>query len=409
LPPRGIDDRPTILVTRRRLRILTVVAHAAVTGGAERIAVRIAAGLDRDRFESILCETRESPWPSLSHQLEEDGVRVLRLDRRRTFDVRAWQQFVAFLRREQVDVVHSHLFGSNLWGASLGTIAKTPVIVAHEHGQSYHQPVRRIAYSRLIARTADVILCVSGADRDRMIELQGVSPARIRLLPTGIPDLVRGDGRKFRRAAGISDDAPVIVVVANLRQEKALQDAIAAAGQLRPTLPELRLLIAGDGPERARLEAQISAEQLEDTVTLLGTRHDVPDILAASDVAMLSSEREGMPLSILEYMAAGRPVVATAVGGVPDVVTSETGILVPPHDPRALASAAATLFAHPIKRRAMGVAARRQQRKYTMAVMIERLEELYETLWLSSERRPLLPRRVDRPARTVDPPTRYIG
>jgi glycosyltransferase involved in cell wall biosynthesis len=161
-----------------------------------------------------------------------------------------------------------------------------------------------------------------------------------------------------------------------LRAEKAYDLLIAAAARL----PGAHVLIAGFGEERERLEAQIAAEGLEGRVRLLGHRADVPDLVRAFDVAVCCSDFEGMPVSVLEYMEAGLPVVATRVGGLPDLVGGE-GLLVPPRDPDALAAALAELLADPERRRAMGDRARERRRaEFGLDTMIRRIEDVYVEL-----------------------------
>jgi glycosyltransferase involved in cell wall biosynthesis len=178
-------------------------------------------------------------------------------------------------------------------------------------------------------------------------------------------------------------------VVCELRAQKALEVLFEAAARLRSDLPALKVLVAGDGPERASLEAEVRRLGLEGTILLLGIRRDVPALLDALDVAVLSSDYEGSPLSVMEYMAAGKPVVSTRVGGVPELIDEgRQGLLVEPRSPEALAAAVGRLLRDPDEARKLGAAGRdRQQREYSLDAMVRRIEELYEELWLASPRR----------------------
>ena len=153
-----------------------------------------------------------------------------------------------------------------------------------------------------------------------MIEVEGVDPAKIRLIPNGIPSPANGAGADVRAELGIEPGAPVLGVVCELRAQKALEVLFEAAALLLGEFPTLKVLVAGDGPERARLEEEARRLGVADTVLFLGIRRDVPAVLAAVDVAVLSSDYEGSPLSVMEYMAAAKPVVSTRVGGVPELV-----------------------------------------------------------------------------------------
>jgi glycosyltransferase involved in cell wall biosynthesis len=282
------------------------------------------------------------------------------------------------------------MFGSNVWGTAIGRLTSVPVIVAHEHTWSFQgRPVRRFLDRELVGRYADAFVAVAAEDRRKMIEVEGVDAQKIRLIPNGIPDPVPADGAAVRRELGIDADAPVIGVVCELRAQKALEVLFDAAARLRSELPALRVLVAGDGPEREHLEAEVERLGLEGTVLLLGIRRDVPALLDTLDVATLSSDYEGSPLSVMEYMAAGKPIVSTRVGGVPELVEDgREALLVEPRDPAALAEAIGRLLRSPADAKRLGEAARdRQRQEYSLDAMVRRVESLYEELWLTSPRR----------------------
>jgi glycosyltransferase involved in cell wall biosynthesis len=373
----------------RKLRVLTLVDKPTVTGGAERLAAVVAMKLDPARFESVLCASRQTDEPLLDRELEEAGIGVLALGRRSTLDLLAWRPLVSLLR-DGVDVVHTHMFGSNVWGTVLGRLSGVPVVVAHEHTWSFQgRPLRRFLDRELVARWADVFVAVSGEDRRKMIEVEGVDPAKIRLIPNGIPSPANGAGADVRTELGIEPGAPVLGVVCELRAQKALEVLFEAAALLLVEFPTLKLLVVGDGPERARLEEGARRLGVADTVLFLGIRRDVPAVLTAVDVAVLSSDYEGSPLSVMEYMAAAKPVVSTRVGGVPELVQEDVhGLLVDPRDPEALAEAVARLLRDPALAKRLGAEGRkRQQREFSLEAMVGRIEDLYEELWLASGRR----------------------
>jgi len=373
----------------RKLRVLTLVDKPTVTGGAERLAAVVAMKLDPARFESVLCASRKTDEPLLDRELEEAGIGVLALGRRSTLDLLAWRPLVSLLR-DGVDVVHAHMFGSNVWGTVLGRLSGVPVVVAHEHTWSFQgRPLRRFLDRELVARWADVFVAVSAEDRRKMIEVEGVDPAKIRLIPNGIPSPANGAVADVRAELGIEPGAPVLGVVCELRAQKALEVLFEAAALLLPEFPSLKVLVAGDGPERARLEEAALRLGVADTVLFLGIRRDVPAVLAAVDVAVLSSDYEGSPLSVMEYMAAAKPVVSTRVGGVPELLAEDVhGLLVQPRDPEALAEAVARLLRDPALAKRLGAEGRqRQQREFSLEAMVHRIEDLYEELWLASGRR----------------------
>jgi glycosyltransferase involved in cell wall biosynthesis len=375
-----------------RLRVVTLLDYPDISGGGERMAVTVAMRLDPERFESVLCATRSVGKPTFEDDLRAAGVTIMRLERRARTDLAAWRPLFTYLR-DGVHVLHAHKFGSNVWGTLLGRLARVPVVIAHEQSwasarsSTAGQFVRSTIDRELIARGADVFIAVSEADKRRMIEVEGILPRRLRVIPNAVPAPV-ASGHDVRAELGIPADAPVVVTVCQLRPEKAVEVLVEAAGLLRGRHPELRVLVAGEGTERGRLEPLIEKLGLADCVLLLGTRRDVPDVLVAADVAVCCSDFEGTPLSVMEYMGAGRPVVATRVGGLPEVVQDGVqGLLVEARDPAGLADALARLLEDEPLRRRLGDAARiRQRTTFDLDAAVRRIEDLYDQLFLASGR-----------------------
>lgn len=371
-----------------RLRVLTLV-DSLRPGGAERLAATLAIHLDRSRFEPIVCVSRTIATPSpLIDDLNEAGVSILPLTRSSRRALRAWSPLLGFLHREQVDILHSHMFGSNAWGAAFAILSRTPVFVAHEHGSASQGGSLRSFLDRwLIGRAADAFIAVSQEDRRKMINVFGIPSDKVRLVMNGIVPLQppRSD---LRAELGIPPDAEVVGTLAVLRREKALEILIDAAKLLALTFPRLKVLIAGTGPEEKQLRALVRARDLEDTVVMLGFRSHVADVLAALDVAAFTSDREGSPLAVMESMAAGKPVVATRVGGVPELIEDGVhGLLVPPRDPGALADAVTLLLRDPSLRAELGRRGReRQRRDFDIAATVRRVEDLYEELVAAARR-----------------------
>lgn len=384
------------------LRTVTLV-NRLVHGGAERLAYQLVRDLDPTRFERTLCVSRAddpdhaAPGSEPARWLEElreSGVRVIELRRRGRRDVAAWAPLIRALRR--TDVLHAHMFGSNVWASTLGPLAGVPVVLSHEHAFAHTGGPFQAAIDRhLVARGSRALIAPSPLVRARMVGQDGVPSDRVVVLPNGVETRAPTPGRDLRRELGIDPDALVVGSVGSLREIKRFDVLVEAADALRRTHPEVRVVIAGGGPERAALDARIAERGLTGTVRMLGARDDVPDVLAACDVAVTCSDAEASPLSIMEYMGAGLPTVATAVGGIPDVIgDGEQGILVPRRDPAALARAIGGLLDDPGRRIALGrSAAARRRTEFDLAVMVRRVEELYERLYRASARQPLRRRR----------------
>lgn len=377
---------------RRKLKVLTLVDYLTTTGGAERLAIDISTRLDQSRFSPSICSTRVVPvdrsGPAQARaQLDAAGVPLRALDRPSRLHVGPWGSLLTDIRRQRMDIIHAHKVGSNAWASVLGRLAPVPVVVAHEHTWSFEgQPWRRFVDRCLIAPNANVMIAVSREDRRRMIEVERIPPEKVVFVPNGVPDTAAVSGRDLRPELGIGPDDPVIGIACVLRPQKNVSVLLRAAARLRREFPRLRVLIAGEGEERAALERLAAELGLAEAVRFLGFRTDVPDVLAAWDVALLSSRYEGSPLALMEYMEAGKPVVAPRVGGVPDLVAGgEQGLLVEPGDPEALATATAALLRDPARARRMGERGRARCRaEFGIDVTVRRIEDLYEQLYRES-------------------------
>jgi glycosyltransferase involved in cell wall biosynthesis len=374
------------------LTVLTLV-DGLMTAGAETVATRIALGLDGSRFRSILCSTRPTA-PQYVAEARAHGVKVLELNRQSRLDVWRWRPLVSLLRSGGVDVLHAHKFASNLWGAMLvPPRRRLPLLLAHEHTWSYEGMLRRVLDRELIGRRASAIVAVSPKDRMRMIELERIPGNKVVFIPNGIPDRPAGDRASARRELGLTEADAVVGTVCSLRPQKELETALRALSRLAPHRPSLRFVVVGDGPERGRLERL--AEELGVRTIFLGQRpnDEVPDLVAAMDVLVLSSRFEGMPLAVLEWMAAGKAIVASRVGGIPAILEDEQeALLVPPREHNAFAQAIGRLLDEPGERRRLGDAARRrQQAEFRFEHTVGLLEALYERLYAEATSREGIP------------------
>lgn len=378
-----------------RCRVLTLLHNPSVMGGAERVAVDIAMALDRDRFDSLFCAIKNPKTPTRESELRAAGVRYFPLGFESIRDLRVIPAIARLLRRERIDILHAHLWDANLVGVLAGRLARTPTIVAHEHTWSYEgQPVRVLTDRFIVSRGATAMVCVSLEDRRKMIEVERIPAQRIHVVTNGIPPLPEpSSGADVRAELGIRADAQVLGAVAVLREQKRLDVLIRALGVLEHRLADPHLVVAGDDAgvgNRRRLEEFAASLGLAGRVHLIGRRNDIADVLAAFDVACLSSDYEGMPLSVMEYMAAGKPIVATRVGGVPEIIDDGVeGLLVPRRDPEAFAAAVERLLLDRTLASSLVRAARgRQRAQLSLSAVVERVESLYASLCGSAAPRP---------------------
>jgi glycosyltransferase involved in cell wall biosynthesis len=242
--------------------------------------------------------------------------------------------------------------------------------------------LRPLLDRQVIARGADAFVAVSREGVRGMVERERIPPGKIVYVPNGVRPLPGGDGARARAAFGLGPEVPLIVSVGHLRPEKAFETLVEALARLRASGTDARALIAGEGPERARLERLARERGVADALLLPGARDDIADILDAAQVAVCCSRFEGGPLSVMEYFQAGLPVVASRVGGLPELVADGvSGVLVPAADPEALAAAASGLLADPERRRRFGAAgAELVRRDYSIDVWLRRLRTLYGEL-----------------------------
>jgi glycosyltransferase involved in cell wall biosynthesis len=354
-------------------------------GGAERAAVEIAMRLGPDVRSTVVssrldASARTHPkYAATIAELEAGGVRWIGLGRTSTGRFWEWRALVSLLRRERVDVLHSHSWGSNFWAPALGALGGVGAVVAHEH-----TPFKRIGgvrrwgaqavVNRWVAGPwANAIVVPSEWSRTALVEHEGVPTGKLHVIPNAAHPVTftQAELAAARAELDPSDHAELIVMAAMLRPEKAQDVLIRAVAELAPARQHLQLLLLGGGtPQRPRgtqddLEVLAATLGIADRVRFLGRREDVARVVAAADVAVLASRRENLPLAVLEYMEAGTPIVATDVGGVRELVTDGVhALVVPPDDPSALAHAIDDTLANPqaAQERAARARTRRRER-----------------------------------------------
>jgi glycosyltransferase involved in cell wall biosynthesis len=388
------------------VRVLMLINKMHPGGGAERVMAALATHMPRDRFDVRIVTTRSATGP-LQDSVTASGIPHLSLDRRARFDLPALRGFVTLLKRERIDVLHSHMFGSNVWGSVLGRLTRVPAVVAHEHSWAYAgQPLRRLIDGQVIGRLADAFVAVSERDRQRMIAVEGVPAHKVVVISN--PYIPRADAPAVdvRALLGIPAGAPLVASIAILRPEKAFEVLIEAFSLVVRSVPEARLLLAGDGPCRAMLEGTAAEFGVGDRVHLVGHWEDVGGLLRAVDVAALSSDREGAPLFAIECMVHRTPLVSTDVGNVRDVLADGREVmLVPPRDPAALAARITELLRDPARAAAQAAAAAEHIDEHSIDQAVREVTGLYERLLARrarGRRRPLPERFGSTPLRVGD-------
>ena len=363
-----------------RVRVLHVISSLTV-GGAERLVVSAARGLSPDRFDhQICCLSERGP---LADEAAAAGIPVFCIG---TFPGLshpvAFARLLALIRRARPRVVHTHLQAANLYGRLAAWLAQVPVLIATEHNVYVGKPRRYVVVERWLARETDVLIAVSENVRRFLAEQLGVPPATIRVVRNGAAAVAPSSARIAELRARLGPTGarrPVVATVASLTAKKGHAFLFEAVARLRAQNIACTLVLAGDGPERQRLQATAERLGLTEFVHFLGSVPDVGSVLAVADVIVLPSVVEGLPLALLEAMLAGKPVVATAVGGIPEVIVSgDNGLLVPPCDEAALTDAIARVLQSPEVGERIGTRGRSTvQQHFTEAAYLRSLEAIY--------------------------------
>jgi glycosyltransferase involved in cell wall biosynthesis len=371
----------------RRIRIVYCLDSMNV-GGTELNAIRTAERLDRDRFDLTVTALR--PEGPLAERYEAAGVPVFSFPIPSLYGpaaVRQGLRFARFLRERRVDIVHSHDQYNNVFASIWARAAGTPVVIASRRWWQSLQSRKQRASNALGYRFAHYVLANSPSVARLLREGDHVSRRRILLVSNFVDEDAFTPPTAAERAAALAgiaipEGAITIGVVANLHPPKDQASLLRAVAALTPRWPQLHVVLVGRGECLEMLGGLARELAIGDRVHFAGYRSNRPNLNFFFDISVLCSLSEGFPNTIIEAMAAGRPVIATSVGGIPDAVEDgETGLLVPTSSPDRLAAAVAALAGDPARRRAMGALGRaRARERYHAARVIPSLERLYEEL-----------------------------
>jgi glycosyltransferase involved in cell wall biosynthesis len=351
---------------RPRVSSVCQVLHGLEVGGAEMLAARLARGLHREYRFLFVCLDEIG---SLGRELRDEGFPIEVLGRRPGVDWRCARRLADIVRREQVDIIHAHQYTPFFYSAASRWLGSRPPVLFTEHGRAHPDYPRRkrLLANRVLLRRTDRVVAVGEAVRQALIRNEGIAPGRVEVIYNGIPlqtfetPLTTPERAAVRAEIGVGPDDLVIIQVARLDYLKDHATAIRTIERVAERRPGARLVLVGDGPERGPIEDLVRARAMGDHVRLLGRRTDIPRLLAAADVTLLTSISEGIPLTLIEAMAAGHPVVSTGVGGVPEVVDDgRTGLLASAGDADTLAKHILGLADDPGRRALMGRSGRQR-------------------------------------------------
>jgi glycosyltransferase involved in cell wall biosynthesis len=322
------------------------------------------------------------PGSPLSTAVAGEGIEVIPYKIRHSFDLAALWLIKKILREKQIEVLHTHS-SVDSWVASLaGKWAGVPVLVRTRH---ISVPARSHRFNR-VYHFPDAVITTGEHIRRNLIEGYGLPEDRVISIPTGVDPsrfFPRHPDLSLKRFLGLPQESPVITLVAVLRTQKRHELIMAAAPKIIEQFPKTRFLFVGDGPGRNRITQALKQQNLESYFLMTGHRQDIPEILSFTDIAVIPSLAEGIPQFLLQAMAMAKPVVATQVGGIPEIIQQGiNGLLIPSEDPQALAGAVCYLLKNTNKSNELGIKAKALvEEKFTLPMMAEKVYQVYLSVY----------------------------
>lgn len=381
----------------KKIRVVHIVPMLS-PGGAERVAVHIVRGLSHRRYEPVVISFSGRLGCDLDYLLDDAGIEVRYLGKRSGFDYRMYHRLPPVLSELEPDIVHTHLHVLR-YALPFLLFRRRASLVHTVHNLAEREIEPRLRWLQRYALKHGVVpVAVGGKVADSLGRLYGIQ--RCRVIPNGIPtdrySRPQVPRKEWRAREGFSENEVLFVCVARFFPQKNHALLLSAFAQGPASDPNAHLVLVGEGVLQKNLEVHAKNLGIERQVHFLGLRADIPNVLGAADVFVLSSDYEGNPLSVMEAMAAGLPIVSTAAGGVPDLFDSgREGLVVPPGDLQSLSKAMAFLAGDRGIRQSLGVAAvRRATANFDVSKMVKAYEGLYEELvnhshyLYTNERRP---------------------
>lgn len=374
---------------KKSISILFITDLFEIMGGAERNITQLIRGLDRKKFTPILCCLRSG---ELADSLMNRGDRVIKLDIKRIYTPKALGKMILLaklVKEEDVRLIITYHESSDFFGFALSKISKVPII-SSKRDLGYKLNARHLYMYKMIGKYFNAAIVVSNAVKNEVIRRDKLPVDRILTIYNGVDATryqVKSDVEKIKSDLGITAGVPVVGIIAGLRRIKGIKYFIEAIAVVKREKVDAQFIIIGNDPgeagcSRSELEAYANELGVFSHVKFLGKRADIPEMLSIIDISVICSLSEGFSNTILESMAAGKPVVATDVGGNPEsVIDGKNGFLIPPADSVALAKALIRLLEDEVLSDRMGkYALNRVKNKFSLEKMISENEDLYESV-----------------------------
>ena len=377
-------ESPTCRTRTEPVRVLELRSVRGTGGGPEKTILLSAAQHADTAVKVTVCYIRDARDDRflVDATARNLGVNYVEVIERHSFDWRIWGELTRLIRKERIQIVHSHDYKTDLLGLMLGRATKVvPMATAHGWIRNSRRERAYAHFDKKLLACFPLVIAVSEPIRQELLS-HGADPVRVRRIKNGIDHLtfkhIPGLRERARQSLGVPGDAIVVGAVGRLEAEKGFDLLLRAVATVDSTAKPW-VVIAGEGSQRRALEALAAELGVSNRVRLLGHRSDTPTIHHAFDVYAQTSLTEGIPNAVLEAMAVGTPVVATNVGGTYELITDGVhGLLVPPNDPGAIASALFETITHPAKAKDRAVEARnRIETELSFASRLSTLEHLY--------------------------------
>ncbi len=366
-----------------KIKILYV--HTALPiGGAEELRFILLQGLNKERFEPFVCCIKEKGL--IGERIERLGIPVVELGFSGNFyDLRVFSALFNLIKEKGFQIVQSCMFIATIFSTFPARVLKVPVILSEEHcievwKRMHHKIIDKIVFSLL-----DKVIAVSEEVKNYMISNEEISPDKVFVLPNTADQKRFEDislARDLRKELNISQNGPVIGIVGRLHTQKGHKYLFESLFEIKKVFSNVKVLVAGEGPLEQELKEYVHQMQLEENVIFLGRYEDILSVFNTIDVLVLPSLYEGQPVVILEAMMCEKPVVATSVGGIPELIENEkTGILVPPKNIEALSSSIIKILNEKEYAKYLAFNAKKRFLEYfTPERYVQRMECLYNKL-----------------------------
>jgi len=323
-------------MSKRRLMIIT---HDLGIGGLQQVVVNLCRYIDREKFiPSVLCLRKKGEF---SKNVENMGIKVFSLPFTNRTDYFSFMKVAQVLREEKIEIIHTHNSQPFVDGTIGALMSGVKTIVHTDHARDFPDKIRYMFFEWLVSHFAYKIVGVSDHTSKNLIKYEKISPNKIITIPNGIEESLFNisiDKANKKKELGINNDGPILGLGVRLTEQKGITYLIQALPQIIEYFPEVTLVIAGDGPLKEELKIEANKRVVNSNIKFLGARIDIPELLKVFDLYVLPSNWEGLPMVLLEAMAAGCPIVATDVGGNSTAINHGiNGSLVRPQDPKHLA------------------------------------------------------------------------